>query len=80
MDAFVHCLLPAARLAMFSKVGTLEAVISLHNLALVRPDFVLPDLLSRLAAALCLGESTTCVAPGEEYVFSERPLNIVREP
>lgn len=47
IDAFVRCLLPAVRMAVFSKVGTLEASLTLHNLALVRPEMVLPDLLNR---------------------------------
>ena len=32
---------------MFSKVGTQDAAVAMHNLALVRPEMVLPDLLNR---------------------------------
>ena len=47
IDDFVCCLLPAVRMAMFSKFGTLDAAIAFHNLALLRPEVVLPDLLTR---------------------------------
>ena len=35
------------KMAMFSKFGTMEAALTLHNLALVRPEMVIPDLLNR---------------------------------
>ena len=35
------------KMAIFSKRGTLEAALTLHNLALVRPEMVIPDLLNR---------------------------------
>ena len=47
IDAFVCCLVPVVRMAVFSKAGTGEAALTLHNLALVRPEMVLPDLLNR---------------------------------
>lgn len=47
IDSFVKSLLPAARLSVFSKFGTMEASTTLHKLALVRPEMVLPDLLTR---------------------------------
>lgn len=52
IDVFVNCLLPAVRMAMFSKAGTLDAAITLHNLALLRPEVVLPDLLNRYLTRL----------------------------
>lgn len=47
IDTFVQCLLPLLKMAMFSKVGTIDAASTYHNLALVRPEMVLPDLLNR---------------------------------
>lgn len=47
IDVFVACLIPAMKMAIFSKIGTLEAALTLHNLALVRPEMVIPDLLNR---------------------------------
>ena len=34
-------------MAVFSKIGTVEAALTLHSLALVRPEMVLPDPLNR---------------------------------
>ena len=58
IDAFVRCLVPVVRMAVFSKTGTVEAALTLHSLALVRPEMVLPDLLNRwgsvaLSVSLC---------------------------
>lgn len=47
VDAFVQCLLPLMKMAMFSKVGTADAASTYHNLALIRPEMVLPELLNR---------------------------------
>ena len=47
VDAFVQCLLPLMKMAMFSKVGTVDAACTYHNLALIRPEMVLPELLHR---------------------------------
>lgn len=47
IDAFVKCLLPLLKMAMFSKVGSVDAASTYHNLALIRPEMVLPDLLDR---------------------------------
>ena len=44
---FVGCLLPSARMAIFSKVMSLDPAVSLQNLAQLRPEVVLPDLLDR---------------------------------
>ena len=46
-DVFVQCLLPSLKMAMFSKFGTIDAASAYHNLALIRPEMVLPDLLNR---------------------------------
>ena len=55
IDAFVCCLVPVVRMAVFSKTGTVEAALTLHSLALVRPETVLPDLLNRWGSvALCV--------------------------
>jgi hypothetical protein len=34
-------------MAIFSKIGTVDAAVTLHNLALIRPEMVIPDLLNR---------------------------------
>ena len=47
IDMFVGCLLPSARMAIFSKVMSLDPAVSLQNLAQLRPEVVLPDLLDR---------------------------------
>lgn len=47
IDAFVQCLLPLLKMAMFSKIGSADAASTYHNLALIRPEMVLPDLLDR---------------------------------
>lgn len=47
VDAFVQCLLPLLKMAMFSKFGSADAASTYHNLALIRPEMVLPDLLDR---------------------------------
>ena len=47
IDMFVGCILPAARMATFSKLMSLDPALSLRNLAFLRPEMVLPDLLDR---------------------------------
>ena len=47
IDTIVQCLLPLLKMAMFSKFGTTDAAATYHNLALIRPEMVLPNLLSR---------------------------------
>ena len=47
MDDFVQCLLPSLRMAIFSKLGPGDAASTLHNLALIRPEMILPDLLDK---------------------------------
>ena len=46
IDTFVLSLLPLLKMAMFSKVGSIDAASTYHNLALIRPEMVLPDLLN----------------------------------
>ena len=45
-------LLPVALLAMFSRAGAYEASMTFHELAQLRPQFVIPPLLERLYSAL----------------------------
>lgn len=59
VDEFVQCLLPAVRMAVFSKVGTQDAAAAMHNLALVRPEMVLPDLLNRYVCTVALSLQTS---------------------
>ena len=60
IDAFVRCLVPVVRMAVFSKAGTGEAALTLHNLALVRPEMVLPDLLNRYVVLFSLSLYCHC--------------------
>lgn len=44
---FVECLKPVVLLSMFNKLGSFQAATCLQQLALLRPDIVLPTLLER---------------------------------
>ncbi|CAH3144364.1 unnamed protein product [Porites evermanni] len=52
LTAFVECLKPAVMLAVFNKSGSFDAAGALQNLALIKPDVVLPTLLNKLYVAL----------------------------
>ncbi|PFX25214.1 Proteasome activator complex subunit 4B [Stylophora pistillata] len=52
LTAFVECLKPAVMLAVFNKSGSFDAAGALQNLALIKPDIVLPTLLDKLYVAL----------------------------
>ncbi|XP_064386719.1 proteasome activator complex subunit 4-like, partial [Halichondria panicea] len=52
IDLFVQSLLPSLKLAMFSKFGTSNASAAFHRLSLIRPEMVLPDLLTSTYQAL----------------------------
>ncbi|KFO18474.1 Proteasome activator complex subunit 4 [Fukomys damarensis] len=60
---FVQCIIQPVLLAMFSKTGSLEAAQALQNLALMRPELVIPPVLER-----CFGliESSTLEQTREE--------------
>ena len=47
ITAFVECLKPSVFLAMYSKIGSLEAASALKHMAHVRPELVLPQLLEK---------------------------------
>lgn len=47
IDAFVDCVLPATWQCMFSRFGPMEAVNVFQQLAIVRPQKVLPGLLEK---------------------------------
>ena len=47
IDRFVQSVLPAMRLAVFSRIGMLETATAIQCLALVRPEWVLPELMER---------------------------------
>ena len=47
LTAFVECLKPAVMLAVFNKSGSFDAAGALQNLALIKPDIVLPTLLDK---------------------------------
>ena len=47
LTAFVECLKPAVMLAVFNKSGSFDAAGALQNLALIKPDVVLPTLLNK---------------------------------
>ena len=49
---FVEALKPAAFHSMWSKFGFLDAGYTLQNLATLRPELVLPTLVSRLSSSL----------------------------
>lgn len=44
---FVECIIQPVLLAMFSKTGSLEAAQALQNLALMRPELVIPPVLEK---------------------------------
>ncbi|XP_068688324.1 proteasome activator complex subunit 4-like isoform X1 [Montipora foliosa] len=52
LTAFVECIKPAVMLAVFNKTGSFDAAGALQNLALIKPDVVLPTLLDKLYVAL----------------------------
>ncbi|PKU42955.1 proteasome activator complex subunit 4 [Limosa lapponica baueri] len=60
---FVECIIQPVLLAMFSKTGSLEAAQALQNLALMRPELVIPPVLEK-----CFGliESSTLEQTREE--------------
>lgn len=47
IERFVLILKPVAMLAVYSKTGSFDAAASLQNLALIRPDLILPPLIER---------------------------------
>ena len=47
VERFVVILKPVAMLAVYSKTGSFDAAASLQNLALIRPDLILPPLIER---------------------------------
>ena len=47
IDRFVQSVLPVMRLAVFSRVGMMDAATAIQCLALVRPEEVLPDLMEK---------------------------------
>ncbi|XP_069464332.1 proteasome activator complex subunit 4 isoform X2 [Ambystoma mexicanum] len=49
---FVQSIIQPVLLAMFSKIGSLEAAQALQNLALIRPELVIPPVLERTYPAL----------------------------
>ncbi|NXE38917.1 PSME4 protein, partial [Ptilorrhoa leucosticta] len=49
---FVQCIIQPVLLAMFSKTGSLEAAQALQNLALMRPELVIPPVLEKTYPAL----------------------------
>jgi len=48
IDKFVDCMLPSLQQAMFAKAHFVTAAVAMQNLALLRPERVLPDLLEKL--------------------------------
>jgi len=51
VDKFVDCMLPSLQQAMFAKAHFVTAAVSMQNLALLRPERVLPDLLDKYVCA-----------------------------
>jgi proteasome activator subunit 4 len=51
IDAFVDSILPAVKQCLFSKFGPMEATNIYQQLALLRPQKILPDLLEKMYAA-----------------------------
>ena len=47
IDAFVDSILPAVKQCLFSKFGPMEATNIYQQLALLRPQKLLPDLLEK---------------------------------
>ncbi len=52
ITSFVECLKPAVFLSMYSKMGSMDAAIALQQMAQVRPELVLPQLLEKTYTAL----------------------------
>uniref|UniRef100_A0A8C0IT45 Proteasome activator subunit 4 n=1 Tax=Chelonoidis abingdonii TaxID=106734 RepID=A0A8C0IT45_CHEAB len=52
VTGFVECIIQPVLLAMFSKTGSLEAAQALQNLALMRPELVIPPVLEKTYPAL----------------------------
>ncbi|XP_029305181.1 proteasome activator complex subunit 4A isoform X1 [Cottoperca gobio] len=52
ITAFVESMMQPVLLAMFSKTGSLDAAQALQNLALMRPELVIPPVLERTYPAL----------------------------
>ena len=48
IDRFLDCMLPSLQQAMFAKAHFVTAAVAMQNLALLRPERVLPDLLEKL--------------------------------
>lgn len=47
ITAFVNSMKPVVFLAIYSKIGSLDAAVALKNLALLRPELVIPPLLDK---------------------------------
>lgn len=47
ITAFVKCLKPCVMLSMFSKTGCYDAAVALKNLAILRPELIIPPILER---------------------------------
>ncbi|XP_063047941.1 proteasome activator complex subunit 4A [Engraulis encrasicolus] len=52
IDVFVESMKPPVLLAMFSKTGSMDAAQALQNLALMRPELVIPPVLEKTYPAL----------------------------
>ena len=48
IDKFVSYMLPSLQQAMFAKAHFVTAAVAMQNLALLRPETVIPDLLEKL--------------------------------
>ena len=48
IDKFLDCMLPSLQQAMFAKAHFVTAAVAMQNLALLRPERVLPDLIEKL--------------------------------
>ena len=48
IDKFVDYMLPSLQQAMYAKAHFVTAAVAMQNLALLRPERVLPDLLEKL--------------------------------
>lgn len=55
ITAFVESMMQPVLLAMFSKTGSLDAAQALQNLALMRPELVIPPVLEKyvFSSTLC---------------------------
>ncbi|KAJ8044540.1 Proteasome activator complex subunit 4 [Holothuria leucospilota] len=52
ITAFVKSIKPVVFLAIYSKIGSIDAAVAMKNLALLRPELVLPSLLDKTYHAL----------------------------